>query len=334
MTDGLLKDLTSSLNKENQLAPALERLSPLLFQLANQVLSGEESRLPLFHRALFSLNYKSHQSKQHIPLQQSILIESFCQYMEDRWLQYALSKQEDTLTGLPTKPQAFMTWFSQLCLSYRHPIFNYLEKYSTLAEITTFIPLQEEIHQNLFTVNRLYHHIPHIIKESFQPDDMHLDGMTFSTEDKDWERLALINLTCAFSRKEKQLFRGLGAMASFDFATAHHYTSVLNGLKRLSVPAYQHQVYSTFATERLLKTQQWQENILSTLILQSPQTMLDLAEGALVFFETQHQVYDLLLYQFRHNQVFTPKLKEFTTAHAPHPSDKFPTTTRFASMKQ
>ncbi len=110
-------------------------------------------------------------------------------------------------------------------------------------------------------------------------------------EDTAWESLALANLLTGLAANRCYAFHSVGALGVIELTAPGRVRLVNDGLKRLGLDANARQYFSLHATLDVKHSQDWNREILTTLVADHPDLARPIAEGALMRLRAGERCY-------------------------------------------
>ena len=206
----------------------------------------------------------------------------------------------------PPEPEAFVAWFEALERTgpgQHDPLFPYLAERATREEMRWFLTQEiagEAGFDDLVALTQVK--MPTLAKLELarnywdemgrgQGRNMHgalLDrmahalGLTPRPEETAWEALALANLLTGLAANRSYAYHAVGALGVVELTAPGRVTLVNEGLKRLGLDANARQYFALHATLDVKHSQDWNREILTTLVADRPELARPIAEGAVM----------------------------------------------------
>ena len=116
-------------------------------------------------------------------------------------------------------------------------------------------------------------------------------GLTPRPEETAWEPLALANLLTGLAANRCYAYHAVGALGVVELTAPARVALVNEGLKRLGLDANARQYFALHATLDVKHSQDWNREILTTLVAERPELAQPIAEGALMRLQAGARCY-------------------------------------------
>lgn len=259
------------------------------------------------HRALAALNHERLQPQLPSPAWQ-FEHENECEIREQEAALLEVERRlvEPLLVGVPTDPDAFMSWYEALKdvgPGQGDPLFGWLATRATLDQMRWFLTQEaagEAGFDDLVAMTQV--RFPARAKLELARnywDEMgrgHLDGMHGrmlertidamalkpALETTVWEALALSNTMIAMATNRRFAFHSIGALGAIEMTAPGRVSQVNAGLKRLGAPAEARQYFQLHAGLDVRHSEAWNREVIRPLVEERPEVASAIAEGALL----------------------------------------------------
>ena len=206
----------------------------------------------------------------------------------------------------PREPGAFVAWFQALERTgpgQHDPLFPYLAERATLEEMRWFLTQEvagEAGFDDLVALTQVK--MATLAKLELARnywDEMgrgqrrnmhgallervgHALGLTPRPEETAWEPLALANLLTGLAANRCYAYHSVGALGVVELTAPGRVALVNEGLKRLGLDANARQYFALHATLDVKHSQDWNREVISTLVAERPELAQPIAEGAIM----------------------------------------------------
>jgi hypothetical protein len=231
--------------------------------------------------------------------------------LAQRALEYEFIEQErlraaPLASQAPQEAEAFVAWFEELKLSgpgQNDPLFPYLAEQATLEEMRWFLTQEiagEAGFDDLVALTQVK--MPTLAKLELARNywdemgrgkarDMHgalLEHVAHALElvarpeETVWESLALANLLTGLAANRCYAYHAIGGLGAVEMTAPGRVGLVNEGLKRLGIGSGVRQYFAVHATLDVKHSEDWNREILMTLVGDRPELALPIAEGAVM----------------------------------------------------
>ena len=217
----------------------------------------------------------------------------------------------------PRDPKGFVAWFEALERTgpgQRDPLFPYLAEKATREEMRWFLTQEiagEAGFDDLVALTQVK--MPTLAKLELarnywdemgrgQGRNMHgalLERVTQALEltpvpeETAWEPLALANLLTGLAANRSYAYHAIGGLGVVELTAPGRVALVNEGLKRLGLDANARQYFVLHATLDVKHSQDWNREVLTTLVAARPEFAQPIAEGAIMRLHAGARCYSL-----------------------------------------
>jgi hypothetical protein len=215
----------------------------------------------------------------------------------------------DAAAEAPRDPAQFNAWFEELKQSgpgQNDPLFTYLAEEANLDEMRWFLTQEiagEAGFDDLVALTQVK--MPQLAKLELarnywdemgrgKAKAMHgvlLEEVAVTLnlvarpEETVWESLALANLMAGLASNRSYAFHAVGALGVVELTAPTRVGLVDQGLRRLGIAARARQYFALHATLDVKHSEDWNREVLTTLLAERPEFAQPIAEGALMRLE-------------------------------------------------
>ncbi len=315
-TGGMLTIMINSLLDELETSTLADPLAfiqdKMLKTQLEKTLEGlhlsHESSYSQFHHLLASLNRKRLSIDLKMTSETEAALNFLCGYLEEHWLQHERARIAPKMKEVPVEQAAFIDWFESLQQNgygQGHPLFLYLSERASREEFHYFLKQETSTEAGFddlialtqvktppFVKMELAHNFwdemgegelegVHSHQLTRLIESFHLSWQTHY-EDVHWEPLALSNMMIAVATKRSRFYQSIGALGAIELTAPGRCQKVMEGLKRIGLSSTEYHYYTLHSVLDVSHWEGWKENVLTPLLAENPESILPIAEGALL----------------------------------------------------
>lgn len=226
--------------------------------------------------------------------------------VEGEYVESQRSLVQDYLVDLPTEANAFIRWFEDLKIhgpGQGDALFLWLSEEATMEEMCWFLTQEAageagfddlvaltqvkfperaklELARNYWDeMGRGHEQAMHGPMLHAVITDLALEP---TVENTVWESLALSNLMLAMALNRRYAYQSIGALGAVEMTAPTRVGLVNKGMERLNVPFKARKYFQLHATLDVKHSEEWNKEVIYSLVAANPETAKPIAEGALM----------------------------------------------------